>query len=280
MIPLPRPPFSSEYSFRMSVSGFPDPDLRLRLGLLAESVISASADFELAFSGGQLCFNEPLTLDYKKLDLTKREIRNLYTKGMVSYSSGRVIYDRIKGSGKCPTCRVRTISQLDHYLPKNKFPLLAVTPLNLVPSCSDCNYAKRAHNPRISAEVLLHPYFEDISGQVWLRAVVEETNPPTISYFVDPPESWSDDLSARVRFQFDMLGLAELYSIEAATELSEMWSYLSDLHGGESDGHLAVQDHLHDIAVSRANVAPNGWRAAAYAAMATSEWYCRQVFMG
>jgi hypothetical protein len=43
------------------------------------------------------------------------------------------------GLGRSPFCGVGHGSALDHNLPKTKFPQLLVVPLNLVPSCKNCN---------------------------------------------------------------------------------------------------------------------------------------------
>src|SRR5262245_19880217 len=63
---------------------------------------------------------------------------------------GRRIYDKIFTSApndKCPLCGHRNVKTLDHYLPKALFPALTVTPINLIPACSDCNKAKLSTAP-------------------------------------------------------------------------------------------------------------------------------------
>jgi hypothetical protein len=71
------------------------------------------------------------------------QLKNLYDDNFArARSTGRPIYDRIMAAAPrsiCPLCKLRTVSTLDHFLPKATYPLLAVTPLNLVPCCSDCN---------------------------------------------------------------------------------------------------------------------------------------------
>ena len=48
---------------------------------------------------------------------------------------------------KCPFCGVGRVSTLDHYLPKTKYPTYAVTPVNLVACCAECN--KKRKNRRL-----------------------------------------------------------------------------------------------------------------------------------
>ncbi|GAA0324800.1 hypothetical protein GCM10010302_74920 [Streptomyces polychromogenes] len=42
----------------------------------------------------------------------------------------------------CTICGVAKPEQIDHHAPKNLYPLLALTPLNLVPACGLCNQGK------------------------------------------------------------------------------------------------------------------------------------------
>ena len=60
---------------------------------------------------------------------------------------GRKYYDKIKAIpkySKCPFCGVGIVSTLDHYLPKTKYPTYALTPVNLIACCADCNKNKKS----------------------------------------------------------------------------------------------------------------------------------------
>ena len=43
---------------------------------------------------------------------------------------------------KCPICGVRDVTDLDHYAPRSIFPEYSVHPINLVPTCHECNVVK------------------------------------------------------------------------------------------------------------------------------------------
>ena len=70
---------------------------------------------------------------------------------------------------KCPTCKRKSrkkgkpinTAQLDHFFPKNKYPLFAVSFYNLIPSCYSCNHVK------LEKELKYSPYntnfrFDDV----------------------------------------------------------------------------------------------------------------------
>ncbi len=70
--------------------------------------------------------------------------RALYDNRMVHKSgTGRVNYAQLRMIADiCPYCLERSTETLDHYLPKSSFPLLSITPVNLIPSCDTCNRKK------------------------------------------------------------------------------------------------------------------------------------------
>ena len=73
---------------------------------------------------------------------------------------------------RCPICDCSfAYSQvtLDHILPKSKFPIFSITPINLVPTCYNCNMRK---NNRIPSKVL-NPYFHDYFVFDYLTVKVE-----------------------------------------------------------------------------------------------------------
>lgn len=78
-------------------------------------------------------------------------------------------YDSIMANASwCPFCDDGWIANVDHFLPQSEFPLLVVTPNNLVPSCRDCNMEKNDYNPQKLDDLPLHPYYDDVSEE-WLN---------------------------------------------------------------------------------------------------------------
>lgn len=74
----------------------------------------------------------------------------------------------------CPMCGSMHSGTLDHYLPKNGFPIFAVFSKNLVPACK-CNSKRKeillgAH----PGERVLHPYFDDCLGERLVSARFED----------------------------------------------------------------------------------------------------------
>lgn len=192
-------------------------------------------------------------------------------------------YDLIIASaphGVCPSCNQRTVSTLDHYLPKKHHPALAITPINLVPSCGDCNKIKLAYGAQCAGDQLLHPYFDDVEDGVWLHARVVEGDPPSLAYFVDPPEGWSPEKKERVSKHFSVLGLEKLFVAHGSRLISDIGTLMSKLLNEGGPG--VVSDHLMEQAFTRRNPirqmpAKNSWQIAAYVAMSESAYFCSYI---
>lgn len=207
--------------------------------------------------------------------VSSEEMANLYDKGLVTNRKPRVIYDKILLStpqGICPFCAQNIATTLDHYLPKKQFPLFALTPINLLPSCKDCNTEKLTYKATNAEAQLIHPYFDDTNDKRWLYAEVQESSPLTIVFMVRPPDEWSLSKKARVKKHFDKLKLGRLYSSNAGTEVTSLGTMFKSLFN--SAGKTVLRTLLADFASSNFTVHQNSWRGATYDALSNSEWFC------
>jgi len=199
----------------------------------------------------------------------------LYTKRLVQGpAAARDIYDQIKlrAQGTCLFCGHGEAYTLDHYLPKHRHWALAVDPQNLIPSCAECNHRKGSSDSTDANGSLLHPYFDDLDGEVWLRAAVVPGPPLTFQFSVDPPRSWTPHLAARAKRHLEILALDRLYGAQAVQELGSVRQVLVDLLDSARPG--SVRSHLRDVRQSRERYRPNSWQAAMYRAMEESDWFC------
>jgi 5-methylcytosine-specific restriction endonuclease McrA len=279
MISLGRPPQDAGNVFAVCISRVKDAALKARLESVAQAVINATAEFDNAATNNQL--HQIVRDNLVGGIVTMSEMEAVYTQRMAKKGApGRDIYDALFNSapqGKCPLCGHRTVSTLDHHLPKAHYPALAVAPLNLVPACSDCNKAKLASLPTRASAEALHPYFDNIDSERWLHAEVAPAHPAVVRFFVVAPPGWDAVLRARVDLHFATLGLGKLYSTQAADELLNIRHQLKSLH--EVGGVDLVRAELEDRAESCQLAQRNGWRTATFEAFAASDWFCDGGFV-
>lgn len=273
MLKLDKPAQTALDTFTLCISRVKNVNLKTRLNAATGAVVAASAAYDVA---GPLQNLHSIPRTAPVVAVTKDEMETVYTQRMAgSKGPGRPIYDEIFASapnGRCPLCAHRNVMTLDHHLPKAHYPALAVSPLNLVPSCTDCNKAKLAGFPTTAQEVGIHPYYDDVDSEAWLVASVVPTSPSALLFEVQAVAAWDPILMQRVRNHFKDLKLAALYASQSAEELLNIRYSLHQTYG--AGGPNAVRDELTAKANSCRNARRNGWRTAAYFAWASDDWFC------
>lgn len=264
--------------FLTCISRVRSANLKNRLNSVADNVNEAAAEFDQ--NGMNKSFYRLNEHDNIAGIVTKNEMEKVYSSRMAKVGApGRPFYEKLKASAPhaiCPLCGHRTVSTLDHYLPKAHFPSLTVIPFNLIPACSDCNKLKLSVVPKTTEEQTLHPYYDDVTSEQWLFSEVIEDTPVSIRFFVKDVNDWSDALNARIKYHFNIYGLASLYTSQAATELANIRSQLNNILVKSNAEN--VREHLLESFHSRNNNHRNSWQTAMYKAMADNEWFCNGGF--
>ena len=281
---LPRPECSAADTYLACLEGVADPSFRNRLSECHSDIMSAETEYiEKGKSATlfMLPFSDLADEEVVLGEVTQEEFKKLYSRYMVPRQKpGRKFYDRILvlANGKCPLCNMGHASTLDHYLPKSRFPVLSVFPVNLVPACRDCNYCKNSAVATGAEDQVLHPYFDEdkFYSEKWIYAEVSRTEPPSISFYPAPPTHWDAISKKRAAAHFSEFNLAHRYSTEAGNELATLISQF-ERHMRNFKGDGIVQ-YLLDIAESIPLV--NDWRAVMYEAMAGDEWFCDRFGRG
>jgi hypothetical protein len=273
MQPVERPRTDAGEVFQTCISHIRDRGLRRRLSSIRPHIEAAGSVYEQKAETGDLHLIRTATTVAGCV--TKDEMIRVYDQRMASKTGpGRAIYDQIKllpPGDRCPFCDQRYVSTLDHFLPKALYPALAVMPVNLVGACFECNRAKPTVVPTSRETVVLHPYFDDITREHWLTAQVLQQTPCAVLFRVVPPRTWDAVTTARVNYQFNLLGLPALYSNEAAREITNIRHNLQ-LHF-DAGGADTVRDELLRQWRSRRANRLNSWQTATYEALSHDAWF-------
>jgi len=272
--------------YQTCVNSIADQSLRSRLNAVINEITAAADDYQQRATAMQLytllpndCGNDDIALGA----VTKKELKSVYGSHMVGRTKpARAIYDLLLSRaplGRCPFCGMGQASTLDHYLPKTKYPQLSVAPLNLVPSCKDCNTGKSTMVATTAGAQSLHPYFDHQSfiNDQWIFAEVIKTVPTTIRFYVQTPVHWDDISKARVQAHFRDFKLASRYSNEAGDQIGCLRDTLCQYR--EILGLDGVKQHLEIEAQTRSRQHKNSWQTAMFQALAGSDWYCNGGFL-
>lgn len=205
-------------------------------------------------------------------NVEKADMVYLYDRKLLK--EGRHHYDLLKNSAPhntCPFCSQRKVRSLDHYLPKTLYPSFSISPMNLVPCCSDCNKDKDTIDASTIEDQLIHPYYDDLGDVIWLGAEVIELEPVAIVFKVNDFSSTDMVLHARVTNHFDLLGLGDLYSSHAAEELQNISGTLASLENAYDEN--LVERFLRLQYNGCFSNSPNSWKTAFYRSLLDSQWF-------
>jgi hypothetical protein len=265
--------FVAQDVFDTCVAMVKNAELKLRLEAISPDIEKAAVDYDLAAAKKTLYLTPPTT---KIRQVVAEELVKIYTLRMVpKRAKGRPIYDQIMSlpvNGRCPFCGIGTVNTLDHYLPKTHFPMLAVTPHNLVPACTWCQGEKMEYFSKTAGGQLLHPYFDDFDQDIWLTAEVVVGSPAGFRYHASPPATWTQEQKARVAAHLKELKLGSLFGSNAGSRLVEIRGRLTKLH--EAGGVHVVRAHLSEELGSIEEDQMNSWVAAMYRGAIGSYWFC------
>lgn len=215
--------------------------------------------------------------------LNRIELIRLYDQYFSSNkkNSCRKMYNAIMLSvERCPYCGgIGVPKNLDHYLPKALFPHFSILPLNLIPSCRDCNMGeKRSKFSSKEREQIIHPYIDNACfyNDQWIKArIVNKMSVPpyfSVEYFVDTL-NWGVVEKDRALYHFEIFDLAKKYSIQAASEISTPINCRRQLFPREND------ERFKSFLLSTAGgFHPNHWKSVLYQCLANDDWFLNCKF--
>ncbi len=267
------PQYSAAAVYQACSMAAADPNLQQRLMSAANDVASADVAYDAAASAKAWYTLQDTSFELS--GVTKPEAEANYTGRFAKKGSvGKVYYESLRlaaRNGLCPLCGLSRATTLDHYLPKARFPALAVAPRNLVPACKDCNFAKKQYVASNAQDQTFHPYYDNVENVAWLGARVRVGPQATVEYFVQDPGGASQILLQRAAKHIEVFGLGDSFASFASEELGFIRPALDDLFVTEGPG--AVQQSLLDDARYAAAYRVNHWKTALYRALSQSTWY-------
>lgn len=215
-------------------------------------------------------------------NINKEILLKLYNERMLNKTNqARRYYDYIyvsTSNGKCPNCNEREIKTLDHYLPKSKYPILSVSPLNLIPCCIICNKDKLIDYPNSKEEELIHPYYDDIDDSKWLICEITQIKPFKLKFEVDVSIFISQPvLKERLQNHFTAFSLNNLYITHALREFSNIRLYITRLY--QNKGSDELKQHLFESYESRFLNDKNSWQTAFYKCLYENDDFCNGLFI-
>ena len=277
MIKLEKPDIDMESVIKDCISNITVQPTLAHINASKTTIISKSVEYDELAEQGQLRTLETHTKVYG--GATKDDMVWLYDNKFVA-DGGRKYYEKIKSIpkyNKCPFCGVGRVSTLDHYLPKTKYPTYAVTPVNLVACCAECNKKKKSEIGETRENEFIHPYYDDFDDAVWLKVKIIFDEEIIFSFYVEKPDTWKQEKYERAQNHLKKLQLNKLYVAHCGEEFSEYGYTAKELY--EIGGEELVKEDLLGRIEERRRVTKNNWRAALYEGLLESREFFEKYLM-
>jgi len=278
MLKIVKNPNTFESVLDIVFKGISEPSLLSRVQLYKFHLIKEFENYEESTAKGDgfkistYNFSKKNNIDpFVVGNLKHSELSSLYSSYFVPKRfDSRVIYNMILASSAegCPYCGgIGSVKELDHFLPKSKYPQVSLLTSNLVPSCKICNQdLKKSKFAKAYEEQIIHPYndFNIFFEDKWIDVNFKPNHENQVEFFVSPPDSWSEADKQRAAFHFEMFDLAERYSTFIAGEYlntKQSIENLKSIHDNQSIVDFILQ-HVIDGATN-----PNDCRKVLYEAL-------------
>ncbi|WP_168427092.1 hypothetical protein [Erwinia amylovora] len=137
--------------------------------------------------GGDPNIVKPLELINFTSDITEAAARKLTLQNLYAAKRNKKPYEILDAMRRkhkllyCPTCgEDGSPGTLDHYLPKDVFPELAICLANLTPMCSRCQEEKSTtYQSESGGKAFFHPYFDIIDQCLFKVEITPPFNAPS-----------------------------------------------------------------------------------------------------
>lgn len=277
MVHIEKPTDNVKEVFETCISNFIDTTFKVKLNSVSSYIDTSTNNYDIQATNNNI--NSITSTSTVNGIVTVVEMKKVYEEKLVRKGQpGRKYYEKLRLSAKnniCPLCNQRTVTTLDHVLPKTSYPTFAVTPFNLIPACADCNKIKDTYQPNTSEEEIIHPYYDNISNKQYLYASVRQETPPSIIFYINLSEPEAI-IEKRLQKHFSLFNLNELYTSNAAEELSNISYRISKLYN--TGGKESVIAYLKDEFESRYENNKNSWQTAMYKTLYENDWFCNGGF--
>jgi hypothetical protein len=177
------------------------------------------------------------------------------------------------GATGCPFCHATFAPTIEHSFPKSTYPWLAVTPINMVPCCRDCNSERNVGRGTIAISPYVDHWLEDAA---WVAATVPNpARPWVLDFAVIQPQGWAASRMQAADSLFADVKMRSRYRIAASQEFSSRSGrFLSVLELG---GLEALKAELQFELDTHFAQSPNFYKTIAYKGWLKSfpviDWY-------
>lgn len=198
---------------------------------------------------------------------SKNELLRLYNNRLSKKgTTARLYYHLLLDSSpdnKCQLCYIGQAESLDHFLPKDLFPSLSLSPNNLIPVCNICNQKKSDYVAEFAENQLLHPRYGRFFKKFFLKSFFDENTESIVFSINDEIYDRNSVEFKRIEFHVTKFKIIEEYQIKATIKLKE-FVRLSIKTGGDIENIIKqelamLEDRFSELNISKFTIDQWKW---------------------
>ena len=180
---------------------------------------------------------------------------------------------------ECAYCDVSEASEMDHFLPREHYKFLSIYPRNFVPSCDKCNKIKSTNILLPSGRPFIHPGFETIPDDRFMKAnVVMENGAIMLTFEVDFSTNINTELGERIVEQHEVLKVGGRHTKPLNSFLKSLCSRLSRSGDLDPDPEFVANFLLEESGHQEFAHHTNHWKSIAPLFLSQSQEFCEEGF--
>jgi hypothetical protein len=175
----------------------------------------------------------------------------------------------------CQYCTLESSATMDHVVPQSEFPVFAIHPKNLIPSCNSCNQYKGTRWRVGTHRDLINFYTDQLPNYRYLHAVIfeDEFGDIDFKYRLSYPPGLNWSFYQLVIRHFSKLHLLERMRKGAIKHLTEFEGLIRLLYiKGETRAELTVTI-MENCTSLRNDLGLNHWKPTMMEALVTSDLF-------
>lgn len=215
------------YSFYLAVTNSKksrkdDPNYKERINSLKNIVEERFQLYKNKFDQNQLEDITSISLDSQKIkDLG--DLYNYKSKPLQLLKIKLTTDENNRVNNTCQNCSIGEVNSFDHYLPQSEFAEFIVNPLNLIPSCSNCNGRKNSIWRNNGKRVFLNQYLDTLPSIQYLFVNIDSSESTiNVCYYLENKGNIENGIFEKITNHYERLDLLNRFKENSHSIISEL----------------------------------------------------------
>ncbi|MEJ5055755.1 HNH endonuclease [Sphingobacterium sp. MYb382] len=179
----------------------------------------------------------------------------------------------------CTCCGLVGSDTIDHYLPQEDYPVLAVYSSNLIPLCQKCNNKKRSVDGSIPGKRFVHAYYDNLPDNVQflIAKVAMKEGALMIDFEIDDTSPLDSGLLISLNYQLNRVDFYKRAKRQVNDFLGGLAVYIEqDYHSDKTNGVKTGLERNYHYHLKNSGI--NNWKTVLFQELMNCTEFCEGGF--